>query len=142
MHGHRINVEVVDVDVWVVLRDTLADVEEQATGQGQHIRLVYDRNMLCGPATGKIERRPRDSFGGLSGDDAVCDRHVRGGHEFAGPGEGVPVGVETLGVLPDEPLRPIAKSSLTTLPPVSASWARWPGEPQPSAWQSGQAFSR
>jgi hypothetical protein len=62
---------------------------------------VHDRD-LPAAAQGQLERRVGDAFHGTTRDDAVGDGDVRGGHELTGAGEGVAVGVEALGVLPDD----------------------------------------
>ncbi len=49
VHGHGVDVEVVDADVRVVLGDLAADVAEQAGGHLQHVGLVHDGDLLAAP---------------------------------------------------------------------------------------------
>src|SRR5680860_790961 len=50
VHGHRVDVEVVDLDLRVLPRDLAADVAEETGGHLEHVRLVDDGHLVA--ATG------------------------------------------------------------------------------------------
>ena len=102
VHGHRVDVEVVELDVGVLAR------RSRGTRRGTGRWSVFSTLALCTMVT--LLRRCRASSKATCGDllhrGAGDDAHARSrrwrGHELAGAGEGVAVGVEALGVLPHD----------------------------------------